>query len=238
MTPNSPTSGIETLPDFPAIDEIRRALWGVSAIRGAAVPVGAGFSRNAELPAPNSPKPPLWSDFVRAMSERIYPNGGEPSDPLRLAEEYKAALGPVALGSLIYDLVRDGEWLPGALHHKLVGLPWADILTTNWDTLLKRAAEITALLQLGRAVLVRWDLDKETTGALPGATLRGRNHPTVCPLVLAVFAQLPGFGRNNVGARPLSGPCHDLALGPAFRAHSESTASPGTSASQSFLACG
>jgi transposase, IS6 family len=42
--------------------------------------------------------------------------------------------------------------------------------------------------------------------------------------VLAVFPQLPGFGGNDNGARPLGGPCHDLALGPAFRAHSESTA--------------
>lgn len=113
VTPNPPTIGIEHLADFPAVQQIQRALWGVSATRGAAVLIGAGFSRNAEFPAPNSPKPPLWSDFAREIADRIYPAGGAPSDPLRLAEEYKGALGPVALETLINDLVRDGEWLPG-----------------------------------------------------------------------------------------------------------------------------
>ena len=65
------------------------------------------------------------------------------SDPLKLAQEYKAALGPTALDTLIYRLVRDKEWRPGALHSGLVRLPWTDILTTNWDTLLERAAEVT-----------------------------------------------------------------------------------------------
>jgi hypothetical protein len=72
------------------------------------------------------------------------------------------------------------------------------------------------------------NFDQEPTGTILRATLRGRNHPTVCPPVLAVFPQLPGFGGNNCGARPLSGPCHYLALGPAFRAHSESTTPPRT----------
>src|ERR1700722_9252850 len=82
------------------------------------------------------------------------------------------------------------------------------------------------------------NLDQTPTGAIPRATLRGRNHLTVCALVLAVFPQLPGFEGNNGGARPLRRPCHDLALGPAFRADSESAAPPRTPASQSFLARG
>jgi hypothetical protein len=80
------------------------------------------------------------------MKERLYPGSREKdatTDPLRLAEEYKAALGPAALESLIYELVRDKEWRPGPLHHKLVRLPWTDILTTNWDTLLESAADVT-----------------------------------------------------------------------------------------------
>ena len=79
---------------------------------------GAGFSRNAVLPAPNSPKPPLWTDFCRIMKEHLYPGLREKdttTDPLRLAEEYKAALGPAALESLIYELVRDKEWRSGPL---------------------------------------------------------------------------------------------------------------------------
>jgi hypothetical protein len=41
------------------------------------------------------------------------------------------------------------------------------------------------------------NLDQEPTGTIPRATLRGWNHLTVCSLVLAVFAQLPGSGGNN-----------------------------------------
>jgi hypothetical protein len=74
------------------------------------------------------------------MQARLYPKADKPKDPLRLAEEFKALLGESALEGLIRDLVRDEEWLPGDLHKRLVRLPWTDILTTNWDTLLERAA--------------------------------------------------------------------------------------------------
>src|SRR5208282_1070363 len=101
---------IQELPDFPAIKHIQGALWGIAETRGAAVLVGAGFSRNAVLPAPNSAKPPLWSDFCRIMKEHLYAGSKDAtSDPLRLAQEYKATLGSTALDSLIYDLVRDEE---------------------------------------------------------------------------------------------------------------------------------
>jgi hypothetical protein len=132
---------IEKLADFSAIQQLRGALWGTSDSRGAAVLVGAGFSRNAILPSASSPEPPLWFHFTREMNKRLYPTGGAPSDPLRLAEEYRTILGQPALESLIFDLIRDGEWLPGLMHQKLMTLPWVDVLTTNWDTLLERAAE-------------------------------------------------------------------------------------------------
>ena len=111
-----PTTPIHDLVDFPAIQQIQAALWGTGEILGAAVMVGSGYSRNALLPADTSPRPPLWSDFCKAMSEKLYPGGGAPKDPLRLAEEFKAILGATALESLICDLVRDKEWSPGHLH--------------------------------------------------------------------------------------------------------------------------
>ena len=48
-------------------------------------------------------------------------------------------MGRAALDALIFELVRDKEWLPGELHKALVGLPWTDFLTTIWDTLIERA---------------------------------------------------------------------------------------------------
>ncbi len=58
-----------------------------------------------------------------------------------IAQEYKAALGPKALENLIRTRVRDNEWRPSDIHYRLLRLPWKDVLTTNWDTLLERSVE-------------------------------------------------------------------------------------------------
>ena len=132
---------IQDIPDFPALQQLGRALWKMGKARGAAILVGAGFTRNADRVHANTPEPPLWTDIARTMQARIYPDGVvAQKDPLRLAEEFKVLLGESALESLIREMVRDEEWLPGELHKRLVKLPWTDILTTNWDTLIERAA--------------------------------------------------------------------------------------------------
>ncbi|MGC2162034.1 MAG: SIR2 family protein, partial [Silvibacterium sp.] len=132
---------IDELPDYAALKQLAAALWKAGKARGAAVLIGAGFSRNAERLNSNTLEPPLWDDLTRAMMAPLYPEGLEtPRDPLRLAEEYRATFGGAALEALIRDRVRDEEWLPGVLHKRLTRLPWTDILTTNWDTLLERAA--------------------------------------------------------------------------------------------------
>lgn len=130
------------LPDYPAVRDLAQALWGAGEIRGAAVMIGAGFSRHLDQAAGDAPPPPLWSDFARRMSEDLYPGAPDraPTDPLRLAEEYRALLGQPALDALVRELVPDRQWRPGPLHRALLELPWADVLTTNWDTLLERAA--------------------------------------------------------------------------------------------------
>lgn len=99
--------------------------------------IGAGFSKFARRASQDGRSPPLWSDFDVEMRKGLH---GEslPADPLKLAEQYSAALGRHALDALIRDLVRDHQWTPGDLHARLMGLPWADVLTTNWDTLLER----------------------------------------------------------------------------------------------------
>jgi hypothetical protein len=131
---------IEDLQDFPALRQLRDALWKTGKARGAAILVGAGFSRNANKVHPNVPHPPLWRDLANAMASKLYPGKSVQRDPLRLAEEFKALLGEAAVEALIREQIRDEEWLPGDLHKALVRLPWTDILTTNWDTLIERAA--------------------------------------------------------------------------------------------------
>ncbi len=134
---------IEDLPDFPALGQLARALWKQGRTRGAAVFVGAGFSLNAQRVHEGAARPPLWSNMADAMESRIGSVKDRFRDPLRLAEEFRAVLGQSALEGLIRELVPDDQWLPGPLHEKLVELPWVDILTTNWDTLLERAASAT-----------------------------------------------------------------------------------------------
>ena len=99
--------------------------------------VGAGFSKFARLASQDGRSPPLWSDFELEMRKRLHEEN-LPADPLKLAEQYAAALGRHALDALIREFICDHQWTPGEMHSRLLGLPWADVLTTNWDTLLER----------------------------------------------------------------------------------------------------
>jgi hypothetical protein len=128
--------------DFPAIEQLGRSLWKSAGMRGAAVLIGAGFSRDAILTSADIPPPPLWQELADAMKRDLYPGreAAAPWDPLRLAEEYRSYFGPAALDAFVRHHIRDSSWKPSENHARLVGLPWADILTTNYDTLLERAA--------------------------------------------------------------------------------------------------
>ncbi len=134
---------IEDIPDFPSLQQLSRSLWRRHTEgRGAAVLVGAGFSRNAELAAMNTPPPPTWPVLHERMAALLYPNAPEdaPADSLRLAEEYRAYFGQASLDEFIHSNIRDDSWYRSAVHAQLLKLPWSDVLTTNWDTLLERAS--------------------------------------------------------------------------------------------------
>jgi len=117
--------------------------------------VGAGMSRNALPRRPGRAVMPTWWDLISALIDRLYPQGlgedrrrsellrqaGATSTALRLADEYVAAFGRSSLDELILATTPDHDFKPGRLHRMLVELPWADILTTNYDTLIERVAE-------------------------------------------------------------------------------------------------
>lgn len=136
---------LSTLPDFPSLQQLARALWRNGSLRGAAVLVGAGFSKNADRLGNDSLPPPLWADLTKELKVQLYPPNGEraPANPLRLAEEYRTYFGQAALDDFIRTRFPDQAWQPGRLHLQLLNLPWSDVLTTNWDTLLERAAQRT-----------------------------------------------------------------------------------------------
>ena len=113
--------------------------------------IGSGFSRNAQKTRYDARDIPLWNDIANEIFDQLYPestgsdyNGARVATPsvdnvLRLAQEYETAFGRSDLYSLLELLIRDNEFQPGEAHFRLLQLPWRDVFTTNWDTLLERA---------------------------------------------------------------------------------------------------
>ncbi|MFA0536225.1 SIR2 family protein [Vibrio sp. 10N.222.54.E8] len=130
---------LRSLTDFPTLQRFASILWKEdNSFHGAAVMVGAGFSRGAATSGDKGRKLPLWNDFSRTLSNQLGTSG---SDPLRIAEEYSAYFGRQALNDLIKKEINDAAWQPGELYKSLLTLPWTEVLTTNWDTLLERASD-------------------------------------------------------------------------------------------------
>lgn len=141
MLPSDPETAVERLrqiDDFPAFKAFAAALWR----NEAAVMVGAGFSQMCRR-EPDSPIPPLWRDFASRMQCALGYDANRAPDPLRMAEEYRTMHGEDGLDRLITELIPDGRWTPGEAHKQLLELPWQDVLTTNWDTLLERTTPTT-----------------------------------------------------------------------------------------------
>lgn len=129
---------ISSLPDYAALKKLASALWQQdSSYHGAAVMVGAGFSRCSAVAGDAAKKLPLWYDLSKTLAGELQSYS---TDPLRLAEEYCAYFGQQALHDLIKKEINDFAWSPGKLHKTLLELPWSEVLTTNWDTLIERAS--------------------------------------------------------------------------------------------------
>lgn len=117
---------------------IRKAL----ANGNAAVMVGAGFSRNAE----NGEQLAMWYDVAKELWRELNPTDSELRDfsagmVTQLGEQYARVFSKPALEEVLKRLIPDDRVRPGALHNQLLQLPWSEIFTTNYDTLLERAAE-------------------------------------------------------------------------------------------------
>lgn len=60
----------------------------------------------------------------------------------KLAEEYIVNFDRNKMNHLIENTIADDLFIPGDVHKKLVKQKWADIFTTNYDTLLERAENL------------------------------------------------------------------------------------------------
>ncbi len=140
MNGNPKRREITELPDYPAVKKLAAALWQQdTSYHGAAIMIGAGFSRSAATTGDPSKKLPLWADLSKALEQDL--GASNTADPLRLAEEYFAYFGRPALHDLVRKEINDAAWTPGDMYKTLLELPWSEVLTTNWDTLLERAAK-------------------------------------------------------------------------------------------------
>jgi len=181
-------------PDLQHVDEIRRSLWTDRALSRASVMVGAGMSRNAEPAHAGRTTMTTWSELISVMIDRLYPAGtsverrrkelsdqaGATSTALRLAEEFSAAFGRSALDDLIVQSIPDAEFLPSSLHTLLLELPWSDVLTTNYDTLLERAAASA----LGQRYSVIRSPEEIATASRPRIVKLHGSFPSSRPFIL------------------------------------------------------
>lgn len=119
----------------PYLNEIAERLWA----ERAAVMVGAGFSKNAGNGFPD------WNqlgDLFYQKAHGVKPDSAKQKylNVLRLAEEVQAAIGRPALENLLRSNIPDLNIEPSGRHVELLELPWVDVFTTNYDTLLERAS--------------------------------------------------------------------------------------------------
>ena len=179
-----------SIPDQSHINQVRDALWQRSG--RAAVMIGSGFSRNALKLRPDAHDPPSWQEIAKAVYDKLYPQSDNkesltlaeaPSTSgfLRLAQEYKSAFGEGALHRLIRQVVRDEDIAPGDIHKRLLRLPWRDVFTTNWDTLLEK----TCSLVDNRAYSVVRNMDEIPLAAQPRIVKLHGSLPAHFPLIFA-----------------------------------------------------
>lgn len=113
--------------------------------------VGAGFSLNAIAMETSRSRMPDWRGLAvelgralvadEANRKKLFEDAGTVAEGyMRLAQYFEAKFGRPALDQFILASISDALYQPGPLHARLLSLPWRAVFTTNWDTLLERAA--------------------------------------------------------------------------------------------------
>jgi hypothetical protein len=113
--------------------------------------VGAGLSKFEAVPRPGAPPTSRfggWLDLLNDMRDRLSHGvtsvkDNLPTDPLRLAQLYQARFERTALVDFIAHHVPAADFQPGEAHWRLREIPWAAVVTTNYDDLLERTFATT-----------------------------------------------------------------------------------------------
>ena len=108
--------------------------------------IGSGFSRCAGNILPDAPPPPLLKDLMGEFSKKLMRSGldhcGEKLTAAnfpKVAQDFEKMFGRGYMNRFLRRLIRDDDLVPRGMHRRLLRLPWRDIFTTNWDTLLERS---------------------------------------------------------------------------------------------------
>lgn len=108
----------------------------------AAVLVGAGFSRNAD-PVNNTikSKMPMWNGLIDKFCEKLGIEDRKYLNTLTVSQELEESYGRPFLEKMVKTVMDDDAYEPSDIHVNLMTLHWTDVFTTNYDTLLERAAK-------------------------------------------------------------------------------------------------
>jgi hypothetical protein len=103
--------------------------------------VGAGLTKYGARVLAGGRQPADWEELQKAMKARLQDAGvvDLPSDPLRLADLYEAAVRPARLVDLLRERIGPEHLAPGRDHTLLATLPWAAVVTTNYDDVMEQA---------------------------------------------------------------------------------------------------
>jgi len=99
--------------------------------------VGAGFSRNALVPAGKAM--PLWSDLGTIFAEEL--GDYAPSGALDAISAYEHEYGRAKLIERLSDALLIYDSRPGTAHQAFCSIPFDIVCTTNFDFLLERQYE-------------------------------------------------------------------------------------------------
>ncbi|PFF12189.1 SIR2 family protein [Bacillus cereus] len=124
---------------YPHLKVIRDNLWSKDGKSRVSVMVGAGFSLNATKIEDNFSGMALWNDLKYMLIKNLNHHLDiEYKDVLEIGQLYEEEYGRASLDEILKEAIPDENYESDLLHHKLLNLPWADIYTTNYDTLLER----------------------------------------------------------------------------------------------------
>ncbi|QHM15343.1 SIR2 family NAD-dependent protein deacylase [Bacillus subtilis] len=126
---------------YPHLKNIRENLWAAGKSK-VSVMVGSGFSLNARKIADSLSGMAMWNDLKLSLIKDLKHHPDiEYKNVLKIAQIYVDEYGRSRLDEVLKESIPDNNYEPDELHHKFLNLPWADVYTTNYDTLLERESK-------------------------------------------------------------------------------------------------